>query len=171
MGWLVFCLDSLVYKLLETRDYVLSSGSGAYPTRYPSTLLCKGQWTWSDPFICFLELLAAPPFIAGSFLPRHDNEGGWNTMARKVGEVKWNDKIIKIVPSFRGLMKQKTPRHCFKSGSFQLCNWTPWQRARSAVIAWERVAFSGPRWKFQVYEAFMSGFSGYLWIEGLIFFL
>lgn len=114
-------------------------------------------------------VIYSPSFPGWHLHNIHDNEGRWNTKAQKV-EVKLNNKFIKMLSSFRGPMKQKTRRHCFKSGSFQLCNWTPWRRARPVVSAWEKVAFSGPCWKFQVYEAFKLGFSGYLWGLGLNFF-
>lgn len=116
-----------------------------------------------------LSLFTALPFMAGTVIIGMLAKAA--ETHRYAEEVTFNNKFIKLFTLLQSSSEAETPRHCFKSGSFQLCNRTPWRSSRPAVSAWEREAFSGLCWKFQVYEAFMSEISLLPMGSGFNFFL
>lgn len=70
-----------------------------------------------------LSLFTALPFMAGTVIIGVLAKAA--ETHKYAEEVTFNNKFIKLFTLLQRSSEAETPRHCFKSGSFQLCNRTP----------------------------------------------
>lgn len=65
------------------------------------------------------SLFTALPFMAGTVTIAMLAKAA---ETRRYAEVTFNNKFIKLFTLLQSSSEAETPRHCFKTGSFQLCN-------------------------------------------------